>query len=443
MACGEPLGAGAKKLMKLGVLGLWHLGTVTAACAAAAGVQTIAVDYDSAIVAKLSRGEPPLFEPGLAQLVAAGLASGALHFTADAAALADADVVWVCYDTPVDDEDRADIEIVMSKIESAFDHLRNGATILLSSQLPVGTIARLERAFSHKTGGRDVRFACSPENLRLGNAIEIFQNPGRIIVGVRDAATRDALTPLLIRFCSKLIFMQVESAEMAKHALNGFLAVSIAFTNELAVICERVGANSTEVEAALRSDPRIGEHAYVRAGAAFAGGTLARDVRFLSALSKSQRLATPLIDSVIPSNQVHRAWSIAQLRHQLAPLAGKTIAVLGLAYKPGTDTVRRSTAIEIVRALIGEGANVRVFDPLVKTLPAEFSALAPLASSPNEAMSGAEAVVIATEWPQFRELTANDFVSAMSGRLVLDPGGFLPQLVGDPRLAIVSIGRAA
>ena len=164
--------------MKVGVLGLWHLGSVTAACTAAAGVPSIGVDDDAVLVADLARGKPPLEEPGLAELIRSGLQAGSLSFSSDRRALSQVDVLWVCYDTPVDDEDRADVGSVLRRVESAFAHLKDGAVVLVSSQLPVGSVARLEKAFASSATGRKVRFACSPENLRLGRAIEVFASPG-------------------------------------------------------------------------------------------------------------------------------------------------------------------------------------------------------------------------------------------------------------------------
>jgi UDPglucose 6-dehydrogenase len=241
--------------MKLAVFGLWHLGTVTAACAAGAGIATTGIDLDRERIARIAAGEAPLYEPGLAELTRAGIVSGSLTFSADVAIASDADVVWVCHDTPVDEDDRADPDAVRQQVEMLFPHLKDGAVVLVSAQLPVGSVAALERAFADQANGRTVLFACSPENLRLGNAIEIFRSPGRIIVGVRNAHARAILEPLLRTFCQHLIWMSVESAEMVKHGLNSFLAMSVTFANELATLCERVGADASEVEKGLKSDP--------------------------------------------------------------------------------------------------------------------------------------------------------------------------------------------
>jgi UDPglucose 6-dehydrogenase len=430
--------------MKVAVLGLWHLGTVTAACVAGAGITAVGIDDDAQTIAKLGNGEPPLYEPGLAELVREGLASGRLSFSTDLARLADADIVWICHDTPVDEDDRADVDAVFSRVETIFPHLKDGADVLVSAQLPVGSIARLEKSFAARAEGRQVDFACSPENLRLGRALEIFRNPGRIVVGIRRQEARDRLSPLLEKFCQNLIWMNIESAEMVKHSINAFLALSITFTNELAAIAEQVGANASDVEKALRSEPRIGPNAYVKAGPAFAGGTLARDVQFLSAIAEHEKLETPLIANIIASNRAHGRWSINQLRRRLVPLRGKTIAVLGLSYKPGTDAIRRSPSIDLLRELLADGAKVRVYDPAVRTLPEEFHSGVVIAGDAKAAMAGADALVLATEWPQFRELTADEITQTMSGRLVLDPAAFLPPAISkDPALTVVSIGRVA
>jgi UDPglucose 6-dehydrogenase len=330
--------------MKVAVLGLWHLGTVTAACVAGTGFTTVGIDDDPDVIAKLNAGEPPLYEPGLADLVGQGIASGRLSFAADMTRLADADIVWICHDTPVDDDDRADVEAVVRRVQATFLHLKDGAVVLVSAQLPVGTVARLEKSFAARANGREVDFACSPENLRLGRALEIFRNPGRIVIGIRHERVHVKLAPLLERFCQNLLWMSTESAEMVKHSLNAFLALSITFTNELAAIAEQVGADAPDIEKALRSDPRIGPNAYVKAGPAFAGGTLARDVQFLSAIAEQEKLQTPLIGNIVASNRAHGRWPINQLRRRLGPLRGKTIAVLGLSYKPGTDAIRRRSS---------------------------------------------------------------------------------------------------
>eukprot|EP00521_Asterionellopsis_glacialis_P004007 CAMPEP_0195279540 /NCGR_PEP_ID=MMETSP0706-20130129/20525_1 /TAXON_ID=33640 /ORGANISM="Asterionellopsis glacialis, Strain CCMP134" /LENGTH=251 /DNA_ID=CAMNT_0040338059 /DNA_START=55 /DNA_END=807 /DNA_ORIENTATION=+ len=245
---------------KIAVLGLWHLGVVTAACCASAGFQTTGFDTDDSLIADLNNAKAPLFEPGLDDLIGEGVNSNLLSFTQDVQSLNDADIVWVCFDTPVDDDDNADVDFVFDKIVSASKHMKSGAVILISSQIPLGTSQRLREAL----GNNELTIAVSPENLRLGHAIEVFKNPGRIVVGVENADCRAKLEHLMSVLCDNVIWMNLPSAELTKHAINGFLAMSVAYTNELATIGERYGANAYEVELALKSETRIGPKAYVR-----------------------------------------------------------------------------------------------------------------------------------------------------------------------------------
>lgn len=428
--------------MQVTVLGLWHLGTVTAACLAAAGHDVTGLDFDPRVIEGLDAGKPPLFEPGLKELVQAGQASGRLRFSTDAAtAVPGRTVLWVTYDTPVDDDDRADVEFVLTQVHRTFPHLDAGSLVLVSSQLPVGTASRLEREFAEARPGVSVGFACSPENLRLGKAIDVFTKPDRVIVGVRNETDRARVTELFAPITDRLECMSVESAEMTKHAINAFLATSVTFINELASLCERVGADAKEVERGLKTESRIGPKAYLGPGAAFAGGTLARDVVFLRQLGQQVTRPTPLMDGVDTSNRAHRAWAQRRLEQELGTLAGTTIAVWGLTYKVGTDTLRRSMAAELCGWLLAQGAHVRVHDPAVKLLPPELSALTRVAT-PVDAARGADALVVATEWSEYRHVSADDLASVLRGRLVLDANGYLGTMLGaDTRFRLVSVGR--
>jgi UDPglucose 6-dehydrogenase len=429
--------------MKIAVLGLWHLGSVTAACAAAAGHQVTGWDRDADTVDALNAGRAPVAEPGLDALVASGLTSGRLRFTDDASgAVGDAEVVWITFDTPVDDEDRADVDYVMREVTAALPHVKDGAVVLSSSQLPVGSVARLERTFAETGGGRRVSFACSPENLRLGKAIDVFTHPDRVIIGVRDDSAKAVLTALFQPIADHLEWMSVESAEMTKHAINAFLATSVTFINEIAALCEQAGADAKEVERGLKTEKRIGPNAYLGPGTAFAGGTLARDVVFLRELGRAVNRPTPLMEGVEISNREHRNWARRRLESVAAPLSGKTVAVWGLTYKPGTDTLRRSTAVELCRWLVEQGARVRAHDPSAKALPGDLEAVTRTAS-PEDAATGADALVVATEWPDYRSIAPDILATAMSGRIVIDGNRFLGNTIGrDARFRLVSVGAA-
>lgn len=415
--------------MKVCVFGLWHLGTVTAACLADQGHSVTGLDFDDRVVQDLQHGIPPLLEPGLQDLVQKGLASNHLQFTSDPhTAISSARVIWVTFDTPVDDEDRADANFVIEQVERIFSDLSDGALVIISSQLPVGSTAALEAAWRGSYPEKTVSFAYSPENLRLGQAIRIFTKPDRVVVGVRNEENRETIVSLLENITERIEWMSVESAEMTKHALNAFLAVSVTFINEVAALCEQVGADAREVERGLKSESRIGPGAYLKPGAAFAGGTLARDVAFLKAIGDEKHVPVKLISSVATSNEMHKLWAYRRLRELLGVLAGKVVVVLGLTYKPGTDTLRRSSAVELCRHLVADGVHVRVHDPAVTNvayLPPDLKDHVELFPSPQEALRGADAVVVATEWPIFRTLPSASFIEGSPDIIVLDANGFL------------------
>ncbi|WP_157899624.1 UDP-glucose dehydrogenase family protein [Luteitalea pratensis] len=428
---------------RVAVVGLWHLGSVTSACLASLGIATLGFDPQASVTEGLSRGEPPLHEPGLADLVKAGLAAGRLRFSSDPAALASAPFVWVAWDTPVDDQDRADVGAVLQGVEALFPVLHPEALVIVSSQVPVGSVARLEKAYRRTLPEGGATFASSPENLRLGKAIEVFTRPDRVVFGVRTSGDADRIRELLAPLAAPLEFMRVESAELSKHAINAFLATSVVFINELARLAERSGGDAREVERALKTDVRIGSRAYVKPGGAYAGGTLARDIGYLIAQGQAVGVETPLFDGVRASNDAHRGWALAALRLLLPSLRGARISILGLTYKPGTDTLRRSSAVELCEGLVAEDAQVTAFDPLVRAGADGLPAGVRLVGDASAALLDADAVVVATEWPEFRQITADTFAATRTSTPVLDASGFLATaLQGDRRLQYVTVGTA-
>lgn len=429
--------------MNVCVVGLWHLGSVTAACLASRGHEVTGFDANGDVSSTLQNGEPPIAEPGLAQLVSDGVATGRLRFTSDpTAALRDAEIIWIAFDTPVDEDDNADVDFVVRSVEQLLPQMKRGVLVLISSQVPVGSTRRLEEA-AVRLGRSDLSFAYSPENLRLGKAIEVFTTPDRVVVGLRREADRARIEELLKPFTTRIEWMSIESAEMTKHALNAFLATSVAFINEIATICEHVGADAKEVERGLKTEKRIGPGAYLGPGGAFAGGTLARDVVFLSATGKKVGVPTELIDGIKSSNDAHRGWAKRRLHELLGDLRGQKIAVWGLTYKPGTDTLRRSSAIELCRALAEDGARVVAHDPAVKTLPDDLARSIRLQSDPLTATNGAAALVVMTEWPEYRQIDGAAIVASLAGGLVLDANRFLAKQLADrPRITYATVGKA-
>jgi UDPglucose 6-dehydrogenase len=432
----------------IGVLGLWHLGSVTAACLAEAGEDVVGVDPERAVVESLARGQAPVSEPGLNELVLEQSRSGRLRFSVDPQALAGVRQAWITFDTPVDDEDRADVAWVLSTALELLPPLAEGTLVIVSSQLPVGSVAELEaRSAAGRTDG-GLRFACVPENLRLGQALDGFRRPDRIVAGVRSDSDRSELAATLAPFTSEIEWMRVESAEMTKHALNGFLATSVAFINEVAAVCELVGADAAEVSRGLKSERRIGARAYLAPGDAFAGGTLARDVAFLREAAQRQGLSSHVLDGVAEGNAAHKQWTRRRLTARLGAdaaaanrLAGSTVAVWGLAYKPGTDTLRGSSALELCHWLSDAGAVVRTHDPGVKALPAGTPREIELFADPLEAATSADALVVCTACPEYLDVAAADLTPIMRTPIVFDAAGVLAaSLASAPGIEYLRVG---
>ena len=390
--------------MKICVQGLWHLGSVTAACLASVGHDVVGLDGDSNNISNLNQGKSPLFEPGLDEMIQNEIKEGHLHFAQSSReALADAELLWVTFDTPVDEDDQADVELVLGKIKSVLPELNDGTVVLISSQIPVGSIKKLEHYVKESYSNKQICFAYCPENLRLGKSIDVFLNPDRIVVGTRNHETKEKLKKLFSPITNKIEWMSVESAEMTKHAINAFLATSVTFANELAAICELYGADAKEVERGLKTESRIGPRAYLSPGGPFAGGTLARDIDFLDKAAQEKALTVPLLQSVRVSNNEHKKWVKRKLSEKFTPLNKLSVAIWGLTYKPETSTLRRSLAVALCDWLIEEGANVHVYDPAVKKLPSRWNDKVDRFDDALEALEKTKVLVLGTEWAEFRE----------------------------------------
>ena len=428
-------------MMKVCVQGLWHLGSVTAACLASVGHDVVGLDADQRTIDDLNQGKAPLFEPGLNDLLQAGIAKGRLRFTTVMAdAVVDANVLWVAFDTPVDDDDRADVEFVLNQIKGVLPLLADGSVVLVSSQMPVGSIRKLETVVNVSLANKQISFACSPENLRLGKALDVFLKPDRIVVGVRTDDARYKLEKLLLPVTDRIEWMSVESAEMTKHAINAFLATSVVFANEIASICELVGADAKDVERGLKTEIRIGPKAYLSPGGPFAGGTLARDIEFLGVASRANQLVTPLLSSVRASNDEHKTWTRRKLIERYGNLRGVMVAVWGLTYKPGTDTLRRSLAVELCDWLIEQEATVHVYDPVVRQLPERWSGRVISHARALDAVAGADALVVGTEWPEFRQEAAGLLSVASPNLVVIDANRYLQTVTAHLGFKYIAVG---
>ena len=430
--------------MKICVQGLWHLGSVTAACLASVGHDVVGLDGDSKNISNLNQGKAPLFEPGLDEMIQNEINQGHLRFVQSSReSLADAEVLWVTFDTPVDEEDHADVEFVLGKIKSVLPELNDGTVVLISSQIPVGSIKKLEHFVKDNYIKKQICFAYSPENLRLGKSIDVFLNPDRIVVGTRNDETKEKLKKLLSLITNKIEWMSVESAEMTKHAINAFLATSVTFANELAAICELYGADAKEVERGLKTESRIGPLAYLSPGGPFAGGTLARDIEFLDKAAQEKALAVPLIQSVRASNNEHKKWTKRKLSEKFTPLNKLSIAIWGLTYKPETSTLRRSLAVALCDWLIEEGANVRVYDHAVQELPSHWNNQVDRFDSALEALKNTQVLVLGTEWAEFKETAKKMLEVVNNDYMVIDANRYLQNEIFPLGINYIAVGMPA
>ena len=428
--------------IQISVVGLWHLGSVTATCLAEQGYNVNAYDHDVNIINNFNKGVLPIYEPGLEDLMNINKTKGTLSFSGNPLSISNSELIWVTYDTPVNDQDIADVEFVINNTIALFPYFKEDSVVLISSQLPVGSISYLESIFLNKFPERNVSFACSPENLRLGKAIDVFMNPDRIIVGIRNEKVKTKLNNILSTITENIIWMKVESAEMTKHALNAFLATSVVFINELAVLCEHVGASANEVEQGLKSEVRIGKKAYLRPGSAFDGGTLARDLTYLVEKEIEHNLSSIFFSSILQSNESHKNWVVNKISAEFPSLKDKKIGILGLTYKPGTNTLRRSTAIEICNVLHNIGAKITAFDPSITNLPSNLENFITLESVIDDVIIDKDAVIVATEWPVFKELSTFDFSRLTNELLIFDANSFLQNELNIPGIRYITIGKS-
>ncbi|OGS01810.1 MAG: hypothetical protein A3G41_04210 [Elusimicrobia bacterium RIFCSPLOWO2_12_FULL_59_9] len=426
------------------VTGLWHLGTVTCAGLAELGFSVVGVDAEPERVRALEQGHPPIFEPGLAELLARHLATGRLRFSTDlAGALPRSPFVLVTYDTPVDEQDRVDLTQIYAAAEVLAEHLEPNAIVIVNSQVPVGTCEEIQRTIQVQQPNRPFGLAYVPENLRLGRALERFFRPAMIVIGASEPNTWDRVEQFYASVPAPKLRMDLKSAEMTKHAINAYLATCISFINELTNLCDEAGAEATKVAEALRRDERVSPHAPLAPGGlGFAGGTLARDLRALQAVGARLNCPTHLVDAVLAVNQEQRRIVFRRLSKVYGSVAGLTVGILGLTYKPGTSTLRRSAALEIINDLVRAGAQVKAYDPHAALEEVGEKRNFAFYADPAPVAAGSDALVIVTEWPEFRNLDYPTLTASMKRPVLIDTKNLLdPEPLRRKGILYLDVGR--
>jgi UDPglucose 6-dehydrogenase len=429
---------------RIAVVGLWHLGEIYSACLAEMGHRVVGISDDVSLISNFKNNVPPLAEPGLAELLAAHQGSGRLEYTTDWNAIRECNALWLTFDTPVNDEDEVDLTPVYEAVAKAAPLLKDGALLLISSQLPAGTSEKIKGMI--RTARPELKFgyAYSPENLRLGEAVKGFLEPGRVVVGADSPHALQQAKDILAPLKAEIVAMSAPSAEMAKHGLNAFLAACISFTNDLADASAKVGADVEDVIKALKSDPRVGPKAYLFAGLGFSGGTLGRDLKALMALARERGVKLPVITSIYEKNRVRNDLVLERLGSRWGSVSGRTVAMLGVTYKAGTPTLRRSQALEVEKAVREAGAAFRLFDPLA--IPEEVAAMtpSPFFRDPYEAARGADMLLVVTPSKALKELDFVKLAAAMKEKAIFDTANILVDKEPDIRAAgfdYLSIGR--
>ncbi len=412
-------------MTKVCVVGLWHLGCVTSACLSDLGYDVIGIDKDEVVIEGLQRGKAPLLEPGLDELIKKNIDSKQLQFTSDIKQISNAKYVLLTIDTPVDDHDVVDLNSVHQAINEITMHASNGTTIIVQSQVPVGTCDGFITTIKKKRPDLEFGLSYCPENLRLGKAIEVFQKPDRIIIGTNDDDTANKVRKIFdIIDCPKIV-MDLKSAEMTKHSINAFLATCISFINWIGMICDKVGADPKMVAEGLMSEQRIGKKLPLRPGLGFAGGTLGRDLRILERFSNEFHIKPNLAESVLAINYQQNISVVKKLLKVFKSLDGLKIGILGLTYKVGTSTLRRSTSLEIINELLNLRADVRAYDPSISSVDIIHNEKFHLCTSSYDMTEGTSALLIFTDWPEFRDLDYGRIFANMKQPIIFDMKNFL------------------
>lgn len=431
-------------MRKICVIGVGYVGLVTGTCFADLGNQVTCLDIAEDKIGKLQRGEMPIYEPGLEELVARNVAAQRLIFTTNYRdAVSNAEFIFIAVGTPSGVDGEADLKYVRMAAESIADALTRYAIIVNKSTVPVGTgdsVAEIliERG---KQPGVDFDVVSNPEFLREGSAVYDFMQPDRVVLGALNRDAADKVAQLYLPLRCPIMITDLRTAEMIKYASNAFLATRISFINEMAAICEKLGADIKEVAAGMGMDKRIGR-AFLDAGVGFGGSCFPKDVKALTWMAEVNGCHPQLLRAVMDINRDQRRQVIAKLREQLGTLRGKTIALWGLAFKPNTDDVREAPALDIIHILQTEGAQIRAYDP-VATAPAQrVTQGITFCESAYAAAEGADALVLMTEWNEFKQMDMARVVAALKQKILVDGRNiYEPEKMQELGLVYRGIGR--
>ena len=444
-------------MARVTVVGTGYVGTVTAVCLAFLDHNVVGLDIDRTRAKQLEAGQVPFHEPGVPERLKQVLESGRLSFTSDhAIAVGNADVIFLCVGTPTGHGGAPDMSQVEAAVRSIAPHLKPGAVVVNKSTVPVGSgnwVRTMVEEALPDIEGVEFHVVSNPEFLREGAAVEDFLYPERIVLGGESGGkgihvVADLYQRLLSQdfvggrpdYQPQLIRTDLSSAEMVKYAANAFLATKISFANEIANICELVGADARQVLSAIGADSRIGPQ-FLQHGIGWGGSCFGKDVAALIATGLDYGYGSPILRATVEVNQAQRVLVLRKLQVALKTLKGRRIAVFGLAFKPNTDDRRDAPSIEIIRQLYAAGAVVSAYDPIVKEIPELDDVPVRIGADAYDTAERADAVVIVTEWPHFAELDLRKLGEKMKGRLILDGRGVIDtDVAAEAGLTITGFG---
>ena len=434
--------------MRIAVVGTGYVGLVTGTCFANSGNTVTCLDINADKIARLNRGEIPIYEPGLEELVVRSAKAGRLLFTTDTAtAIRAAQVVFLAVGTPPSADGSADLSSLWKVVDSIAPHLDPEAVVVTKSTVPVGTCAGIEARLKERTG-RECQVASNPEFLKEGAAIDDFQKPDRVVVGVRSAAVGEILRSLykpFLRTEHPFLVMSPESSEMTKYVANSLLATKISFINEVANLCERMEADIDDVRRGIGHDKRIG-FSFLFPGVGYGGSCFPKDVQALAAMARDKGVAHRILTAVHETNTAQKQVLGEKIvAHFGGQLAGRRIAVWGLAFKPRTDDVRDAPALDLLEQLLAGGAQVTVYDPeAMAHVKAIHGDRLTYAAGAMEALDGAECLAIVTEWGDFRHPDFAEMVRRMRSPTIFDGRNlYAPAEMRSRGFVYHSIGREA
>jgi UDPglucose 6-dehydrogenase len=433
--------------MKLAVIGTGYVGLTSGACLAEVGHEVVCVDIDKAKIAKLKNAQIPIYEPGLAELVQQNQTAGRLRFTTSLKEIGKPAAIFFALPTPPNGDGEADLSFVLRAAKDAAKVITDYTVFINKSTVPVGTAQKVHSAISgHTKAPFDV--VSNPEFLREGFAVEDWLHPDRIVVGTSSDRAKSVMQDIYRPFTAAsvpLLCMDEASAEMAKYAANTFLALKISFMNEIANLSERVGADVENVREALGADERIGSR-FLHAGIGYGGSCFPKDVMALDKIAEAHGYDFKLIKATMQVNVRQRELFVAAiLEAYKGKLAGKTIAVWGIAFKPDTDDIREAPSLYVMGKLVESGATVRAYDPqAADNARSVLGGTVLYATSARDALKGADALIIVTEWKEFAAISPDIIAAALKDKKVFDGRNmFEPAAMASAGLTYVSVGRKA